>query len=123
MEITPYKIKVHKLMRHFVAFNRAKQEIIQEGEEFGVFVLHDVTRDLENDEFQQMISANANSQSKELMLKSIVALNTLPEEDRMIIDNELIHRKDRLWYEEYYSRSQYYRRRKLAFERLYDVIF
>ena len=46
----------------------------------------------------------------------------LPEKERIIIENEVIHGKNGTWYLEYFSASSYYRHRKSAYSNFLNYL-
>lgn len=115
--------KALKLEEQFTMFNRAIQDMLSYGDNVAPIILHDFQQDIKAEEIDQIETKNGPSSSKLTILRTIVAVNSLTEEDRTLIRNEFIKPQSNHWWEEKYSRSKYYRRRRTAISRLYSLLF
>lgn len=115
--------KAEQIEEQFNAFHKAIQEMLAYGDDVSPIILHDFQQDIQAEEMDRIAAKNGPSTSKLTILRTMVAVNSLSEEDRTIIHNEFIRPADKRWWEKVYSRSKYYRKRRLAINRLYALLF
>ena len=59
---------------------------------------------------------------KKTVRKMEAAADILDDQERFIIENEVFSKNDGSWYKLYYSKSYYYRVRKMAFKNYLDCL-
>ncbi len=114
-----YKI----LQLEFEKFYKAEREVLPEGKGFEILVLHDIERDLSDEEYKTLINSKTSDDVKKIIFNVLLMTKALSRDERLIIKYEFLDRENPVWWTQYFSRSQYYRRRKETVDKVYRLMF
>ena len=114
-----YKI----LQLEFEKFYKAEREVLPEGKGFEILVLQDIERDLSDEEYKTLINSKTSDDVKKIIFNVLLMTKALSRDERLIIKYEFLDRENPVWWTQYFSRSQYYRRRKETVDKVYRLMF
>lgn len=117
------KEKYKLVAREFERFYRAEREFIPYQEDMEILVLHDVMKDMDDEKYRKLINSRSSVEVKQEIFKILLATKTLSQEERLIVKFEFMTRGNPNWWNEYFSRSQYYRKRNETVNKIYRLLF
>ncbi len=117
------KEKYKLVAREFERFYRAEREFIPYQEDMEILVLHDVMNDMDDEKYRKLINSRGSVEVKQEIFKILLATKTLSHEERLIVKFEFMTRGNPNWWNEYFSRSQYYRKRNETVNKIYRLLF
>jgi len=117
------KEKYKLVAREFERFYRAEREFIPYQEDMEILVLHDVMKDMDDEKYRKLINSRGSVEVKQEIFKILLATKTLSHEERLIVKFEFMTRGNPNWWNEYFSRSQYYRKRNETVNKIYRLLF
>lgn len=124
MEVELTNKEKYRVIQHeFEKFFKAECELIPYNKDLETLILHDIVEDLSDEEYKTLINSETSNEVKKVILNVLLASQVLSREERLIVKYEFLNRKDPCWWLEYFSRSQYYRKRKETIDKIYRLLF